>query len=368
MATDTKNKNEGALSSLSSYYNTIKSGDDMPKPAMISSLGSSPMLLQFKTKVGNCANDLKEKCYKHILVDMYCKILPLDADYIDGNQDTMQSDVDNMLSAKGTTATQYLKSCTESTNAPLLEFITRSVNNIGKQFTEAENKKADSAAEEGIKLPDPEAPDVEDKEVNSQLIDIKQDPEYTSFIDKLKEKTINKIVTDVSNIINDKKKENAIKFDIKNPQSISDQVLANESTVSIPLQYLQRKAYNEGVEVTNDIMDDMMGIAIREATLNQFDTVFNQPRNTFREYVTRIRMGKGFVANESVVLTEDVNSTSSNNDKKDPTIKEVDGKKYDVDNFSSIDKDGVRKPLNDAEAKKVLGPEEYKNYQNRNNK
>ena len=62
------------------------------------------------------------------------------------------------------------------------------------------------AQENGEDVVAPTTPDPEtDDEIQNQLVDIKDDTEYDSFVDTLKKKTIDKIVSDVTKIINDKK-------------------------------------------------------------------------------------------------------------------------------------------------------------------
>ena len=67
---------------------------------------------------------------------------------------------------------------------------------------------------------------------------MKNDTEYETFIDKLKEKTINKIVTDVSKIITNKKEEKDMVFDPK-PEAVS------ESYMSVSMDYIQNKLMKE---------------------------------------------------------------------------------------------------------------------------
>lgn len=253
---------------------------------------SSPSMTVWRNKANRERDILKDQCCKHILLDIYCKILPLDNEYIDGNQCQMKSDIDNMLSNKGMSATQYLKSCYESTQAPLLEFILRSSDLIGQQFYEDAENDAKEAEENDAQLKDPKA-DVEDENIQNQLVDVKNDTEYETFIDKLKEKTINKIVTDVSKIITNKKEEKDMVFDPK-PEAVS------ESYMSVSMDYIQNKLMKENVDIDADAEEEIIGMAIRESTLNQLDVVFNQPGSNLKDFSSRIRFGKGIVVNESV--------------------------------------------------------------------
>ena len=130
---------------LTQFYDDLKqklNNDETPNSNLVNvkfgpgGFGSSPNAIAWRNKaVGHCKH-LKDDCCKHLLLDIYCKILPLDSEFVDGHQGMMKNDIDCMLKNKGMSATQYLTSCYESTNAPLLEFIIRSINNIGKSYME----------------------------------------------------------------------------------------------------------------------------------------------------------------------------------------------------------------------------------------
>ena len=261
-------------------------------------LNNSPSSLIWRNKAAHCCNQLKDNCHKHLLLDIYCKILPLDQEFIDGNRGLMQQDIDSMLVNKGMSATQYMKSCYESTNAPLLEFIIRSVNNIGKYYMEESEEILKDAQKNKTEISEPETPSTDDEQIETQLVDIKQDGEYETFINTLKQKTIDKIVSDVSKIINDKKEENDMKFDTT-PVADTEEKL--ESTTSVAMNYIYQKLMKEGTEITTLIQNDIIGLAIRESTINQLDVVFKQPAGEFREFANRIRYGKGVLINESVL-------------------------------------------------------------------
>lgn len=357
--------------SLTQFYDTLKQKLDEPQEApgtpMINvqrspgGLDKSPGELMWRNKAAHHAEHLKDKCRKHILVDMYCKIIPLDQDYVCGHHGQMQADVDSMLDKKGLTASQYLTSCYEATHAPLLEFILRSTDNIGKSYLEDAKETLKDAQENDVKLPEPEEPDVDDENVEGQIVDIEKDTEYESFIDKLKAKTIQKIVDDVSKIINDKKEENEMTFDTS---PADDSV--TESTVSIGVDYLQKHLWKESVSLTPELQEEMIGMAIREATLNQFDVVFNQPGASLKEYRSKINYGKGAIINESA--TSYFKESTNTEARYEPLYKEVDGNKYDISNYEKVAEDGKKTPMTDSEAKSVLDAEGYKKYQNRNKK
>jgi len=292
--------------SLTSFYDALK--DDLAKPDMVSKpmnvtrapggLDQSPGELAYRHKAAKCRDNLKDKCCKHILLDIYCKIIPLDKDYVDGHQGQMTSDIDAMLDKKGMNATQYLMSCSEATKAPLLEFILRSADNIGKTYMEEAEEELKQAQENDIPVAEPKEAETTDEEVSGQLVDIKNDMEYETFIDVLKKKTIDKIVADVSEIINNKKEEQDMTFNTEPPV---DQEVAQESAVAVGMNYLNKHLMKENKTLTHKQQEEMIGLAIREATLHQFDVVFNQKAGEFKEFVSMIRYNKGVLINESVI-------------------------------------------------------------------
>ena len=239
----------------------------------------------YRHKVRKNCDALKDKCMKHFLVDIYCKILPLDDDYKCGHMGQMKGDIDSMLAVKGMTPTQYFTSCFESTNAPLVKYLLNSCNVIGQQYFEKEEETLKDAQDNGLDIPDPIEPETDDPEVDSQLVDVTNDMEYDTFVDQLKKKTIDKIVADVSDIIAGEKNEEDIKFQ---PNT--------ESAVITAINYLQ-KEFHESIST-----EDMLGMAIREATLYEFDRVFKQGgMEPFKEYCTRVNFGKAYVINESTI-------------------------------------------------------------------
>lgn len=281
--------------------NTIRVGTTVPN-----AISMTPGAEAWRNKATKESERLKEDCRKRIILDIYCKIVPLDDEYVCGHNAQMKGDVDSMLDNKGMTATKYLTSCFESTHAPLLEFILRSTDNIGRKFMEDANDTLKDAQENDLSIPESKA-DADSKEIEDQLVDVKTDNEYETFIDKLKEKTVNKIVNDVSKIINNKKEEKDMTFDTN---TIADDEAAMESTISVGINYLQNKLFKENVEVTPDMQEDLIGMAIRESALNQIDIVFGQPMSDFRDFSSKIRFGKGAIINESAVhkIMESVNS------------------------------------------------------------
>lgn len=282
---------------LSQFYNDLKQKlhNDEPnvdKSALINVVpihGASA----YRAKAQKCCKELKNDCYKHLLLDIYCKVLPLDPDFIHGHMGDIKSDIDNMLNYKQMTPEMYFKSCYESTKAPLLDFIIRSVDGIGRSYLEDTETDIKNAQAANMPLPEPTNPTSDDKSIESQLVDVSSDMEYETFIDKLKQKTINKIVDDVSKIIEDKKEENDMTFNTTN-NSIS------ESAVAIALDYIQYKLVKESVDPTN-IDINAIGYAIRESTLIEINKVFKQPGTSNQEFKSRIGLGNGYVINENVI-------------------------------------------------------------------
>ena len=299
---------------LTNFYDTLKSKleeDQTGDEGKTINIGGGrvageqhPGAILYRQRAADEGDKLRENCRKHILLDIYCKILPLDDEYKCGNMGKMKSDIDCMLQGKNMSATQYLTSCFESTNAPFLEFLLRSTDMIRDQFMEDANEKIKDAAEQEIAVPEPKAPDIDSEEIDAQLVDIKKDTEYESFIDKLKEKTINKIVNDVTKIINDKKEEKDMTFDLNPSESAK-----LESAVAVCMDYVGAKLMKENVQLNADIQEEIIGIAIRESAMNEIDHVFGVNDSDITRFASRVRLGKGYVCNEAAVnyLNESTN-------------------------------------------------------------
>ena len=303
--------------SLGSIYDSIKDNTQINSNPLI---GSTPKGDSLKLALIKKGNSLKDNCYKHILLDIYCKILPLDQEYVDGHMGQMSDDIDSMLKSKDMGPTQYITACHESTKAPLLDFIISSVNKMGKTFVEEAEKKIEDANKEGYDIPIPEVPEdpTTDENINDQIVDVTNDTEYDAFVDTLKKKTIDKIVSDVTKIINDKDEDSNMTFD---PKSMADIQESVESTTSLGINYLQKKLIKENVDVSN-ITEELMGYAIRESTLNQFNIVFKQQGGTFKEFASRIKYGKGMIINESAVESI-VKSNGKSSEEIDGVVKKA---------------------------------------------
>ena len=286
--------------SLTSFYDELKNGPDtpvVPNPRLDTGpIGMAPATTAWRSQANRECETLKDACAKKILLNIYCRVIPLDSDYVDGNQGVMKGDIDNFLANKNMTATQYIKSGYEKTNAPLLEFILRSCNNIGKKFMQEADETLKDAAKNNLDVPPPVAePDGED--VDNQLVEIEKDEEYGSFIDKLKQKTIDKIVADVSGIINKTSEEDNMTF---NPNPVGGPGIG-ESTVSFVFNHINEKLWKENIELTPSHTEEILVLAIRESVLNMLDTTFKQPDSEFRPFSSKIRFGKGAVVTEAVI-------------------------------------------------------------------
>lgn len=354
--------------SLTNFYDKLKTdlSQDRPNVNLAGMNVSTPGNLQtapgaaaWRNQAVQERDKLKEGCSKKILLDIYCKILPLDSDYIDGNQGQMKSDVDSFLDNKKMTASQYLTSSYEKTNAPLLEFVIRSTNAIGNQFMKEANETLKDAQDNNVRIPAPES-DVSNKETENQLVDIQSDTEYSTFIDRLKEKTVNKIVADVSKIIADKKEEKEMTFDPK-----PEEGAVTESTISVGIDYINKKLWKENVQLPASMQEQMIGLAIRESTLNQIDLAFDQPYGEFKQFSSRMRFGKGVLINESAITYFKEAADPETAKRFEPLYKETDGGKYDVSNYEKVSADGTKTPMSDSDAKKVLDPNAYKAYQSK---
>lgn len=286
--------------SLSDLYNQLKS--DVASPSTKVQDFVKPNEIVWRNNAVKERNALQDRCCKRIILDIYNNSLPLDDDYKNGNMGLLKQDMDSFLTQKNVSGIQYLKSAYEKTKAPLLEFVLRSVNTIGDRFMEEAEEEKKSAEENNITPPEPKA-DLSDENVDSQIVDIKDDMEYDSFMQKLKKKTIDKIVKDVSDIINSKKEEKNMEFDSDNSNSSEDLggeiPELKESTVYEAMNQINSLLLNHHRHMDSDMI---MGMAIREATLNEIDKVFQQPSGVFKEYASNLRFNKGAVITESTIL------------------------------------------------------------------
>jgi len=292
------------MSRLTQIYEDIKAeinrntsqASNLINVQSVGNLQNSPGALAWRNQAAREVEKLSDGCCKKVLTDIYCKIIPLDTDFVAGNQGQMKQDVDDFLASKNMTATQYFKSCHEKTKAPLLEFILRSCQNIGKQFMEEADKTLKDAQKNNIDVPPPVA-DADNEDISNQIVDITgNDMEYDTFIQVLKKKTIDKIVSSISNIISDTKDNKDMEF---NPKPRVEPSM--ESAISIIVEHIHKKLWKENMEITSNLNEQIIGLAIREATLNQIDLCFRQPDSEFIPFRSKIRFGKGALVTESAI-------------------------------------------------------------------
>lgn len=294
---------------LAQYYDMIKNGEN---PTIVNSDSSAftphihhhPHIhhghddFDWKNKVLDNCNSIKNDCAKHIILDIYFKILPLDYDYKCRNMGMLKNDVDKMLKSKNMNASQYLTSCYEKTKAPLLRYIIRNIDEIGKKYLEDSSQDlVNNKNQNGIVQQSPEIKIPDNTEIESQIVPVKNDSEYSTFVEELKKKTVNKIVKDITGLINDKKEEKEISFN--KPTAPEMPEIKNESTIIIGMDYLQKILW-ENVDIINSNQEELLGIAIRESTLNQLDIVFKQTGRYVEDFYKKIWKNKGVLINESV--------------------------------------------------------------------
>jgi hypothetical protein len=274
------------MSELTNLYDQIKREEQPP----INNSSTSFDNQAWKNKLSVECNKLKEDCARRIILDVYCKVLPLDSDYVQGNQGIIKQDVDDFLKNKDMTAMQYLQSCGESTGSPFInKFLIPAIGKIGRTFIEEAQEKAKDQKDNNITISEPEA-NVNSDQVNSQIVDIGNDNEYDGFISTLKKKTIDKIIKDVSDIINKKKEEKNMTFDLK-----------GESAVSIIMDYVSTKLLKENIEMDGKLKDEILGVAIKEATFNEIDNFLNRSIPDLHNLSKTIRLNRGVFIKESTI-------------------------------------------------------------------
>lgn len=331
--------------SLLDIYDGLKGKPSVayhPSPMTPSQIGA------FHHQIGLNRAMLKEKCAKHIILDIYCKILPMSPEEAEVNQGRLGNDISRMLHTKGMTPTEYLTSSYEKTKAPMLEYVLRSLDLIGNSYIEEAEKELEDAKDGSGPSEPSEPPELDEDPVKTQIVDLKNDMEYQQFVDILKKKTVDKIVNDVSDLINTKKEEQDMTFDTSGggdedsssgdegdmldsdislepdepeeggneeeapPEEGKDEgesdnpvddlpdveeMNKNESVVGIGLDFINRSL--KGYAFTEKGRDAAIELAVREAALYQLDRAFNQ--TTFKEASSRLSFGRGLILNKESV-------------------------------------------------------------------
>lgn len=223
------------MENLVDFYNDLKSQMD-PKAQDTEIQNRSKEV--WRNNMVTKRDNLVDNCAKRIIVDIYHHTLPLDDQYKDCNPEMISDDVGSMLDKKNMTSMQYFKSAYDQTHAPLLEFVIRSLNEIGRQYQEDAMEDLKDKEEKGLPLT---AVDPNEDKVDSQLLEIKNDSEYEAFMDALKKKTIDKIVSDVSSLIDDKKESGDMEFNSDETSDSDTEEPKLESVVVNAVNYLARQ-------------------------------------------------------------------------------------------------------------------------------
>lgn len=235
------------MENLVDFYNDLKSQMD-PKAQDTEIQNRSKEV--WRNNMVTKRDNLVDNCAKRIIVDIYHHTLPLDDQYKDCNPEMISDDVGSMLYKKNMTPMQYFKSAYDQTHAPLLEFVIRSLNEIGRQYQEDAMEDLKDKEEKGLPLT---AVDPNEDKVDSQLLEIKNDSEYEAFMDALKKKTIDKIVSDVSSLIDDKKESGDMEFNSDETSDSDTEEPKLESVVVNAVNYLARqKLITEAVGEKNN--------------------------------------------------------------------------------------------------------------------
>lgn len=362
---------------------------------------------RWREKLNKHCDSLKDKFCRHILVDMYCKIIPLDHDYVCKHQQRMANDIDDFLANKGMTSYQYLTAAKENTKAPLIDFILREADRTAKEYYERCCKKIREDKKKGINRYAEEA-NTDFNTMQAYTIGVRENPEYIEAAKLLYEKTLKKAVSDVKEIVDSKdqypdenkqdpmdsfakqvkdkdgqvkddgkevkkteekktkeEKEaednekaaavvNAIKEETKkelvqeyadairaektkkelnfetdedlapnkdgialqrqikqdrelNGNSTSSKILGDikevkkESVISLCLDYANRELITENVEMTSQLNEELIGIAIRESTLSQIDRLFKFTLDPTKNLQTKLFLNKSPLMNKQMI-------------------------------------------------------------------
>lgn len=267
---------------LTSYYDNLKNDSATDDSALLMNVQGNNGI-KWRNQALQNSKVLCDKCCKHILLDIYFNILPLDDDYKCGHKAQMIGDIDSMLAAKGLTATQYLKSCSESTNSSLAKFLNDSMMKIQSSYMAEKESELKNAQDNHLQILAPVVPEMESPEVAGAVEDIKDDTEYSMFIEALKKKTAETIIKDISDVINSSNSNKELQY---KPNT--------ESATQTCIDYINTKLMKENREVDTEAV---LGLAIRESTLREIDKAFKVAK-PFNEFRTQVYFG------HSVLLTE----------------------------------------------------------------
>lgn len=250
-----------------------------PNPDGRNSTGTSPAIIIGRREIGKKCDDYKNQLATDIITYWRDKI---DPDDTDKNKENIQADIDLFLKGKDIGAYQYLKSAKENTNSPYIEMILNHIDDVVKQYKEEAEEELKQDVIVTKDIPDPE--DIPEKNK-----DIKDDIETKSFIDDLRKKTINTIVSQVTKIINDSKETNNMNFSINTNEKVN--------MIEECINWMTESALRDGKEFK--LNDDILELAIRECVMHEFDVLFKFESSNNDQFVKKIRNNKASILNES---------------------------------------------------------------------
>ena len=279
----------------------------------------------WRQKINHHCDKLKNKCCKHFILDIYCRTVPLDHDYVCKNKRMLSDDIDIFLDKKKMSPLEYLTAAKDETKAPLLQHLLDESDMLTHDYYEKAYKEMTENEKRGIKVKVNE-PTVEDQaDLDRSLVDTTEDSEYKQFVQTLKEKTRDKIIKDVTNLIEAKDADKDLEFkpgegDKPNkkmqdeleqkakakaraefrPEEEEDEKVKKESVLLQCMDFGSKKFLKEEIEMTPELNEQMIGLAIRESTLCNIDKVFKMRNHTeeLQKLSTNLFLNKGFVFNK----------------------------------------------------------------------
>lgn len=279
----------------------------------------------WRQKINHHCDKLKNRCCKHFILDIYCRTVPLDHDYVCKNKRMLSDDIDIFLDKKKMSPLEYLTAAKDETKAPLLQHLLDESDMLTHDYYEKAYKEMTENEKRGIKVKVNE-PTVEDQaELDRSLVDTTEDSEYKQFVQTLKEKTRDKIIKDVTNLIEakdadkdlefkpgegdkpNKKMQNELEQKAKakaraefRPEEEKDEKVKEESVLLQCMDFGSKKFLKEEIEMTPELNEQMIGLAIRESTLCNIDKVFKMRNHAeeLQKLSTNLFLDKGFVFNK----------------------------------------------------------------------
>lgn len=290
------------MSDLMNTYEQLRQRYDEPmggpnpvqqsKPLIRSVNPTNPKMHAFRSQLSKEGERMREECCKRILLDIYMRTLPLDEDYVRGNMGMFRDDIDRMLTSRGMTALQYFQSAYNETKAPLLEYVLRSVDAVVGEFREDAEIGRVEADKRNMNLP---VPTVAEEDIERAVADITSDAEYENFIEVLKKKTIDRIVDDVSRII---------ERDPITPAKPTP--IAPRANLSVESASPFEVAMNHAVKLMTKINPDKTGAddpvlatAMRESCMYTIGMVMGLEDGNMKQFESKLSLNKGVLITES---------------------------------------------------------------------